>query len=142
MIPVTGYTPEDLLDAAHALVSRSDTKAQGIWPRAAAHLCRQALEASLDELWTARLPEMTEISMRAQLACLPTYLNKDELAGRVAYTWSALSNACHHHVYELAPSVTELSAWLATMAELATAVGIWNKEFVSPSATVRSVARC
>ena len=128
MIPVTGYTPEDLRDAAQALLSRPDAKAKGIWPRAAAHLCRQALEASLDELWSERMPDMTDTSMRAQLTCLSTYLKDDDLAGQIAYTWSALSNACHHHVYELAPSVTELSAWLATTAELATAVGISEKE--------------
>ena len=65
---------------------------------------------------------METTSMRAQLVCLPTYLTTDGLAGRVAYTWSGLSNACHHHVYELAPSATELAAWLDIATELAHAV--------------------
>ena len=84
------------------------------WPRAAAHLCRQALEASLDELWRAKLPEMSDSSMRAQLICLPTYLSDDDSAGHVAYTWSALSNACHHQIYELSPTSTELLSWIET----------------------------
>ena len=55
-------------------------------------------------------------------ATTPTYLTTDGLAGRVAYTWSGLSNACHHHVYELTPSATELAAWLDIATELAHAV--------------------
>jgi len=114
MLEITGYTPEDLLDTANELLTRPDAKAKGIWPRAAAHLCRQALEASLDELWRARLPEMSDSSMRAQLICLPTYLSDDDFAGRVAYTWSALSDACHHQTYELSPTSTELLTWIQT----------------------------
>jgi len=114
MLEVTGYTPGDLLDTAKELLSRPDAQAKGIWPRAAAHLCRQALEASLAELWRARLPEMSDSSMRAQLICLPVYLSDDDFAGRVAYTWSALSNACHHQVYELSPTSTELLTWIQT----------------------------
>ncbi len=118
MIEITGYTPEDLLDTARDLLSRSDAKAKGIWPRAAAHLCRQALEASLQEFWKARLPGLETMSMRAQLACLSTYLDDAALAGRVAYTWSALSRACHHHTYELAPTGVELDAWMDTVRDL------------------------
>lgn len=122
MLEITGYTPEDLLDTAKELLSRPDARAKGIWPRAAAHLCRQALEAVVREFWKKRLPGLETTSMRAQLACLPVYLN-DELAGRVAYAWSAMSNACHHHVYELAPSAHELVSWLVTTEELASHIG-------------------
>jgi len=115
MIEVTGYTPEDLLDTARALISRPDAKAKGLWSRAAAHLCRQALEASLQELWKARLPGLEKMSLRAQLACLSTYLDNDALAGRIAYTWSALSRACYHQTYELAPTSVELEGWMETV---------------------------
>ena len=118
MIEVTGYTPEDLLDTATDLLSRSDAKSKGIWPRAAAHLCRQSLEASLQEFWKERLPGLENMSMRAQLACLPTYLDDAALAGRLAYTWSALSRACHHHTYELAPTGVELEGWMDTVRDL------------------------
>ena len=118
MIAVTGYTPDDLLETATTLLMRPDAKAVGIWPRAAAHLCRQALEASLDELWRGRVPGMEEVSTRAQLICLATYLKDHELAGRIAYTWSALSAACHHRAYELSPSASELGGWIDTVASL------------------------
>jgi hypothetical protein len=55
--------------------------------------------------------------MRSQLICLPTYLNPD-LAHQVAYTWAALSNACHYHPYELAPTSSELTAWINDVATL------------------------
>jgi hypothetical protein len=47
MIAVTGYSPKDLLRAARDLLPRSDLRSKGVWPRAAAHLCRQALEETL-----------------------------------------------------------------------------------------------
>ena len=117
---VIGYTPEDLIDTASDLLSRTDAKSKGIWPRAAAHLCRQALEAGLATFWANRVPGLEQNSMRAQLACLSVYVDEEDLAGRVGYTWAALSAACHHHVYELAPGLTELSSWIATTRELLT----------------------
>ena len=110
-------SPEELLRAARDLLSRSDLRSRGIWPRAAAHLCRQALEETLDAYWRTRAPGLELASMRAQLAALPMYLNR-ELAGNVAFTWGALSNACHHHVYELAPTAQELSLWAETIERL------------------------
>jgi hypothetical protein len=109
--------PEELLRAARDLLSRSDLRSRGVWPRAAAHLCRQALEETLDAYWRSRAPGLELASMRAQLAALPMVLNR-ELAGNVAFTWGALSNACHHHVYELAPTAQELSLWAETIERL------------------------
>ena len=119
---VTGYTPQDLLETARELLSRSDAKAKGIWPRAAAFLCRQALEASLERFWQARLPGMEAVSKRAQFACLATYMDDDELAGRAGYTWSALSNACHHHTYEIAPTDVELRGWIELVGSFESAL--------------------
>lgn len=112
MIPVADYTPEDLLDAARTLLARPDARTSGVWPRAAAHLLRQALEETLDEFWKARLPVLASTSMRVQLTSLPTFLVNSDAAANAAYTWACLSNACHHHPYELAPSDTELRAWI------------------------------
>ena len=113
---VTDYTPADLLETARELLSRTDTKAKGIWPRAAALLCRQALETSLERFWKTRLPGMESVTMRAQLTCLVTYMDDAELAGRAAYTWTALSQACHHHTYEIAPTDAELRTWMQVVA--------------------------
>ena len=112
MIAVTDYTPEDLLDAARRLLARGGADSSGAWPRAAAHLTRQALELSLRDFWRARLPALAEASMRVQLTSLPTFLKDSEIAARAAYTWACLSNACHHHPYEIAPAETELAGWI------------------------------
>ncbi len=111
-ITVNDYTPQDLLDAARNLLSRADRSSYGIWPRAAAHLCRQALEQILDDFWRARLPVLVSASMRTQLTSLPTFLRNDDASTSAAYTWDCLSNACHHHPYELAPSEAELRRWI------------------------------
>jgi len=109
--------PEWLLDEARRLLTRSGERAQGVWPRAAAHLTRQALEEALQLYWEERAPSLAGLSMKAQLACLPTYFGDAELAGRLRVSWARLSGACHHHAYELAPSAGELGGWIEVVAE-------------------------
>ncbi len=74
---------------------------------AAALLLRQALEDVLDQHWTRTVPEMVEVSGRAQLISLPFYIDP-QLAGEVNFAWCRLSSVCHHDAYELPPSVDEL----------------------------------
>ena len=106
-----------LLRAARDLLERPDPMTAGIWSRATALLTRQALEAALDDLWRALGLELC--SMRAQLICLPSYLHDDvELADQVSYSWAGLSRACHQHPYELAPTSSELLAWIAAVERL------------------------
>jgi len=112
-------TPADLLDAARTLLARTDATTVGLWPRAAAHLTRQALEELLDALWRQRAAGTEAVSRKAQLICLRHYLHPAELAGQVAHTWAALSNACHQHPYELAPTAAELGDWITTVEQLA-----------------------
>ena len=100
-------TPAALVEQARAVVRRGSV---GAWPRAAALLARQALEAAMDQLWAARAPELSNLSARAQLTCLPEYLRDRALAGEVAFSWSVLSDACHAHAYELGPTAPELEA--------------------------------
>lgn len=102
----------DLLDNAHHVMSRTDVGLEGVWPRAAALLGRQALEESLDAFWERTLPGMTKANYATRLACLPQYLKDKEVADGVKVAWSALSRACHHHPYELAPTADELRRWL------------------------------
>jgi hypothetical protein len=114
-------TPEELLAAARRLVERPDAATAGVWPRAAALLARQALEAAMATLWAAR-PQaagLSECSMRSQLLCLTVYLDQDA-ATRAAYLSAALSHACHYHSYELAPTAAELTRWLDETAQLVT----------------------
>ena len=114
-------TPDELLAAANGLMQRPDTLITGIWPRAAALLARQALEAAMAELWAAKrqAAEMAGCTMRSQLLCLTAYLDPGT-ARRAAYLFAALSRACHHHSYELAPTAAELTGWLDQAGQLIT----------------------
>lgn len=121
MTPVTDSTPPspaELVDAARDLMHRPGAGIAGLWPRAAALLARRALEEALDELWARRAPGLQHATARAQLTCLPDYLGDRGLAGEVAFTWSVLSDACHHHAYELAPTATELERRLDVIDRL------------------------
>ena len=69
-----GARATDLLAVADSLVRRTDRPRTGSWSRAAALLIRQALELSLDALWSATSPGMRRTTLRAQLICLPAYL--------------------------------------------------------------------
>jgi hypothetical protein len=116
--------------AARNLMERIDPATAGLWPRATALLARQALEAALDDFWRRRSPGMELCSMRAQLLCLPYFLQAsspkpqaDDLAQRVSYAWAGLSGACHQHPYELPPTSAELLGWLGTVEEFVADVG-------------------
>ena len=111
-----------LVAAARDLIGGDDERTAGLWPRAAALLGRQAMEVTLAQLWTLTAPGMERTSARCQLLCLGTMLGDRELAGRASATWAGLSSACHHRIYELAPTASELNAWLATVSDLAAAV--------------------
>src|SRR5678810_1077773 len=107
-----------LVTAARDLLERADPITAGIWPRATALLARQALETTLDDLWSLRAPGVEQCPFRAQLLCLPYYLTGDDkLAERVSYTWAGLSRAVHHHAYELPPTSSELLQWLTTVEQ-------------------------
>ncbi len=110
-------TPTDLLAAAQRLLDRPDAKTAGIWPRAAALLARQALEQGIDAYWRSKGLKLATLGTKPQLICLPAYLSDPDLAGRASHAWSALTQACHHHPYELPASPAELKAWLTTVAD-------------------------
>ena len=81
------------------------------WPRTAALLARQALEGAVEEPRRRPRPGLEACSRATQFHCLPFYADPDT-ARHASQTWAALSRACHHHAYELAPTATELRAWL------------------------------
>lgn len=111
--------PSDILTAARELIARPDTATAGVWPRTSALLARQALEQAIRSHWQA-LPDTADLtlaSMRSQLICLPSYIDA-ATARQVTYTWAALSNACHYHPYELAPTAAELTGWINDVEKL------------------------
>jgi hypothetical protein len=108
---MTSASPEQLLAGAAMAIQRPDAGWRGQWPRAAAILARQALEAGVDRMWTGPAAGMAAASMKAQMVCLPAFLSDPVLARDTYVTWCALSNACHAHPYDLSPTVAELKRW-------------------------------
>ena len=114
--------PADVLALAADLLRKPEARTAGLWPRAAALLARQALEMALDRYWKRKRPGLELCTTHAQLLCLRQYWPDADEAGRVHVAWVALSRACHHHPYELAPTLGELDAWFAVVAGLITRV--------------------
>ena len=108
-----------MLRYARELLQRPEPATAGLWPRASALLARQALEATLAELWRVRAPGLERGPMRAQLLCVGGCLpDCGDLAARARYAWSGLSRACHQHPYELPPTIAELAGWVGVVEEL------------------------
>lgn len=107
-----------LLDWARAVAAHPELGLEGAWPRAAALLGRQALEAGLDEFWKRQLSQMGKASRATQLACLEQFVRDPDLVSGIRTAWGALSRACHHHPYELAPTAHELQHWFSAVEGL------------------------
>jgi len=116
-------TPADLLAAARAVADRRAGWGAS-WPRVTAALTRQALEDAVRRLWTADEADMADQTMTDQLVCLPWSRRRLEpdVARQVRYAWSALSQACHAHAYELSPTTAELHRWIDQVDALVAAV--------------------
>lgn len=114
--------PSELIAAARELLSDSTSGAGG-WPRMAALLTRQALEKALNEFWETHpnTSGLSRCTRKSQLTCLPFYLDP-VTAREVTYLWAVLSEACHYHVYELAPTASELTRWIDTVSRLVAAM--------------------
>ena len=95
-------------ELALELLDRSDLATQGLWPRAAAVLGRQALEAKILSLIG---DEFAECSMRAQLLVLEEKIGRNR-AGELAFVYGSLSEACHYHPYQPDPVASELRGWI------------------------------
>lgn len=115
------FEVQKLVNAARSTmrVARDDLAAT--WPRSAAVLARQALELALADHWRAHHPGVEAASMRAQLICIAV-LGPGDVAHRTRYVWHALSNACHRHAYDLAPTASELSGWIDEVEHVASAL--------------------
>lgn len=94
----------ELLDRAREQLDSASPHAT----RRACWLARSALEARVRELLTARGVDASQASERARLSCLEgAYPDDRELSARAEYAWQRLSESCHHHAYELAPTWAE-----------------------------------
>lgn len=88
-------------------------------------LLRSVLEQSFDDLADARGVELGTATGKARLICLRS-LYQDvapELANEAEAAWTRLSQAVHHHAYELSPTlgeVEELAGMVVGVVEYAT----------------------
>ena len=100
---------ERLLDGADDLLAGGGPR--GAWPRAAALLTRTALEQAVAARWAAAGVDVQGVALSAQVLAL-RHLVDPARAETVAALWAGLSRGCHHHAYELAPTVGELRGWV------------------------------
>lgn len=112
-------TPSELLAAARQILGHTGGLVPALWPRAAAILARHALELAVRDLWAARpgYEPLAGASMRTQLISLIDVVDA-ATAARTSFVWSALSEACHYHPYELAPTAGELSHWIDEVEQI------------------------
>jgi hypothetical protein len=63
-----------LVSAARDLIHIDEPQTAGLWPRAAALLGRQAIEAAMADLWRLSAPGLEDTSAKCQLLCLSHFL--------------------------------------------------------------------
>ena len=104
---------DDLLRGAIAVPSESLRGACWLGRAALEEAIRRQLENSGHPVGTA--------SMRSMLACLESATGPStaQLARDAKYAWIGLSQASHHHAYELAPTVAEVRHLLGLVARIA-----------------------
>jgi len=108
---------EDMLAEARKLIA--STSAQHGRTRSAAILARQALEEAMIAYMENNHDKIGRPDFNAVLVVLEELSDdKDRGAIRsIAWTWSALSNACHAHAYTLEPTPNEVEGWLESIEE-------------------------
>ena len=94
----------DLLDVAEAQLAAPSPHSN----RMACWLARSALEQAIERLLGARgIQAGARASARSKLTCLEVTYEGTDVPVRAQYAWSRLSEACHHHAYELTPISSE-----------------------------------
>lgn len=106
---------ELLLARAYKLLDSPDRAALGNSARLASFLARQAVEDLID----ARCAELTGVQVvvgtaRAKLAVLKS-LDKTTAGPALIDAWHQLTGFCHHHAYQLSPTVPEVRAQCAAV---------------------------
>ena len=118
----------DVLSQARDLLKHTEGL-QGVWHRAAALLTRQVLEEAIDGVWDDYYSDMKNTNRYTQLACLKQLARDNRIGvGSVISedahsAWMALSRACHHHEYDLVPTVPEIELWISQVGQLVESMG-------------------
>lgn len=90
--------------------------------RAASWVTRSALEETLGDLVRAKGFEPGRASTRTLLGCIEVLYEDDapRLASEAQYAWDALTQASHHHAYELSPTHSEIAELTQLVRKLQT----------------------
>jgi len=114
---MTRPTAQGLIAQASELLSAQGSVHRPSLIRSASWLARSALEDLVTSILRARGYEPGKASMRSRLTCLEAA--DQELAETAEFVWSALSRACHHHAFELAPTPGEIRHLVSVVDALA-----------------------
>ncbi|KGN29918.1 hypothetical protein N802_10235 [Knoellia sinensis KCTC 19936] len=110
-------TAELLLGEAQAVLDGEDAGRN----RTACWLARASLEEAIRERLTERDCPPGEASMRSLLTCLEiAYSNDPEWVNQAEQAWAGLSNACHHHAFQLGPTSLEAQRLIDSVRVIAT----------------------
>ncbi|MBA4021696.1 MAG: hypothetical protein C0482_04980 [Gordonia sp.] len=115
---MTGSSVALLLRESERILNGATGPGSGNSARLAAFVARQAVEVLVDERLKVVDAECAGASMRARLAILRS-LDGAEQTAQVEFAWNQLSACCHHHAYELAPTVGEVRVLCEGVARLA-----------------------
>lgn len=88
--------------------------------RAACWIARRGLECLVADMLRRRNTDPGIGTMRSQLTCVSvTYADCPALVTSLTTLWDELSRRCHHHAYELTPTVAEAQHLVRRLAEAA-----------------------
>lgn len=109
-----------LLRSARAVLDGTHEIAQA--SRAAAVLARQALEDVVVDLCRSSGADLRATNMRTRLVCLRVLVG-ETVADLAGSAWSSLSQVCHHHAFQLAPTAGEVGYLIALVEKLISDTG-------------------
>lgn len=113
---------EQLITSAVAVLAGSSANRN----RVACWIARSALELLILRFHRLAGLEPGQSTMRSRLVCLEIALTETPgLVETVDYTWARLSSACHHHAYQLDPSIAETQHLLERVRGLHDIVDQW-----------------
>lgn len=117
---MTGNAVAQLLRESERILGGGAGSGAGNSARLAAFVARQAVEAIIDDRLFAVGADCPGATVRSRLAILKS-LDDESRTAQIEFLWNQLSACCHHHAYELAPTVGEVRMLCDGVARMTTA---------------------